>query len=104
MPINVALADDHPIVLQGLRQLFERERDFHVVATCSSGEEALGAIRTAAVNVLVLDLLMPGLKGLDVLRRMRDENLQTATVLLTASIDDDEVVEAVQLGARGIVL
>jgi two-component system nitrate/nitrite response regulator NarL len=104
MPINVALADDHPIVLQGLRQLFEREHDFHVVATCVSGEEALGAVRAATVDVLVLDLLMPGLKGLDVLRRMRDDNLRIATVLLTASIDDDEVVEAVQLGARGIVL
>lgn len=104
MPINVALADDHPIVLQGLRQLFEREREFRIVASCASGEEALGIVRGGTVDVLVLDLLMPGLKGLDVLRRMRGEGLETATVLLTASIEDDEVVEAVQLGARGIVL
>lgn len=104
MPISVALADDHPIVLQGLRQLFQGERDFRVVASCGSGQEALDTVRAGGVDVLVLDLLMPGLKGLDVLRRMREERIETATVLLTASIDDDEVVEAVQLGARGVVL
>jgi DNA-binding NarL/FixJ family response regulator len=102
--INVALADDHPIVLQALRQLFERETDVRVVASCVNGQEALDEVRAGRVDVLVLDLLMPGLTGLDVLRRIRDEQLHTAAVLLTASVEDDEVVEAVQLGARGIVL
>ena len=104
MPITVALADDHPIVLQGLRQLFERERDFHVAASCASGPEALEAVRRSSIDVLVLDLLMPGMTGLDVLRRIHDEQIRTAGVLLTASVQDDEVVEAVQLGVRGIVL
>ena len=104
MAITIALADDHPIVLQGLRQLFERERDFHVVASCANGQDVLDRIRGGGVDVLVLDLRMPGLAGLDVLRRIREEHIRCAAVLLTASIEDDEVVAAVQLGARGIVL
>lgn len=104
MPIRIALADDHPIVLRGLRQLFDAERDIRVVAACAGGEEVLDAIRTSEVDVLVLDLRMPGLSGLDVLRTIHDEQIKCAAVLLTASVEDDQVVEAVRLGARGIVL
>lgn len=104
MAIHLALADDHPIVLRGLRQLFEHEHDFSIVASCANGTEALEAVRRGGVDVLVLDLRMPGLTGLDVLRCLRDEDLQCAPVLLTASVDDDEVVKAVELGARGVIL
>ena len=91
MPIRIALADDHPIVLQGLRQLFDRESDMKVVAACSGGPELLAAVRAGGVDV-------------DVLRTIHDEHLSCTPVLLTASVEDDQVVEAVRLGARGIVL
>ncbi|MGH9361775.1 MAG: response regulator [Thermoanaerobaculia bacterium] len=104
MTIRLVLADDHPLVLDGLEQLFRLERDFEVVARCRDGHEALRAIRQHRPDVLVLDIKMPGLDGLSVLRAIRDERLPTETVLLTAALDDDQLVEAVRLGVRGVVL
>ena len=104
MAIRIALADDHPIVLQGLRQLFDREADMHVVAASGSGQETLAVLRGGSVDVAVLDLRMPGLTGLEVLRTIHDEQIRCAAVLLTASVEDNQIVDAVRLGARGIVL
>jgi len=102
--IRIALADDHPIVLQGLQQLFERHSDFEVVCCCTSGHAALAGVRTHRPDVLVLDLRMPEGNGLDVLRAIAAEKLECRTVLLTATVSDDEVMEAVRLGARGLIL
>ena len=68
MAIRIVLADDHPIVLQGLQRLFERHVDIQVVASCADGAAALEAVRAEHPDVLVLDLRMPGQSGLDVLR------------------------------------
>jgi two-component system, NarL family, nitrate/nitrite response regulator NarL len=102
--IRVVLVDDHPIVLQGLQQLFERQPDFTVVAACAEGDSALKAIRQNRPDVVILDLRMPGRNGLDLLRAMQDEKLDARSVLLTAVISDNEVVEAMKLGATGLVL
>jgi two-component system, NarL family, nitrate/nitrite response regulator NarL len=104
MPIRVVLADDHPIVLQGLQHLFERHDDFAVAACCVDAATALEAVRSYKPDVLVLDLRMPGPNGLDVLRTLFNERASCRTVLLTAAISDDQVVEAVKLGAAGLVL
>jgi DNA-binding NarL/FixJ family response regulator len=104
MAIRVVLVDDHPIVLQGLQQLFERQPDFNVVAACPGAEAALEAVREHRPDVLILDLRMPGRSGLDLLRAMNDEKLDCYSVLLTATIRDDEVVEATKLGVTGLVL
>jgi DNA-binding NarL/FixJ family response regulator len=104
MAIRVVLVDDHPIVLQGLQQLFERQPDFNVVAACPGAEAALEAVREHRPDVLILDLRMPGKSGLDLLRAMNDEKLDCYSVLLTATIRDDEVVEATKLGVTGLVL
>jgi len=104
MSIRVVLVDDHPIVLHGLQQLFERHSEFEVVAGCADGGSALEAVRNTRPDVLVLDLRMPGTSGLDVLRTIASEHLSCQTVLLTAAIRDEEAVQAVQLGAKGIVL
>ena len=104
MPIRVALADDHPIVLQGLQQLFERQSDFQVVCCCANGNAALEGVRTHRPDVIVLDLRMPECSGLDVLRAITAEQLECRTVLLTAAVADDEIMEAVRLGARGLIL
>ena len=102
--IRLVLADDHPIVLQGLEQLFARQGDFEVVDSCPDADSAMAAVRSLRPDVLVLDLRMPGIGGLDVLRRIGAEGLACRTVLLTAAIRDDEVVEAVRLGVMGLVL
>jgi DNA-binding NarL/FixJ family response regulator len=104
VPISVVLVDDHPIVLQGLQHLFERQPDFTVSSICSNAESALEAVRAHRPNVLVLDLRMPGRSGLDLLRDLSAQNLDCPCVLLTATISDDEVVEATRLGVTGLVL
>ena len=102
--IRVALADDHPIVLDGLEQLFRLEPDIAVVARCRNADDALRAVRSESPDVLVLDLLMTGGGGLDLLRAMGDKDRRTRIILLTAVIDDDQLLEAIRLGAQGVVL
>ena len=104
MSIRLVLADDHPIVLHGLQQLFARQGDFSVLAACPDGASALDAVKAQRPDVLVLDLRMSPRNGLDVLRALAKERLQCRTVLLTAAITDEEVVEAMRLGAMGLVL
>jgi DNA-binding NarL/FixJ family response regulator len=104
VPIRVVVADDHPIVLQGLQQLFARQGDIEVVACCTDATEAREAVLSQQPDVLVLDLRMPGQTGLDLLRTLAEDRTSCRSVLLTASIREDEVVDAVKLGAMGIVL
>jgi DNA-binding NarL/FixJ family response regulator len=102
--VRLVLADDHPIVLDGLVQLFACEPDFQVLARCTTGEDVLAAVRDLAPDVLILDVRMPGMDGLAVLRQMKQEGLPTQVVLLTAALDEEEVLEAIRLGVRGVVL
>lgn len=102
--LTLILADDHPIVLDGLDQLFRLEPDVRVLARCSDGDEVLRTVRKSPPDVLVLDLLMPGRDGFEVLEGLEEEQLEVRTVVLTASLDDDQLLRAVRLGARGIVL
>ena len=104
MAIRVLLADDHAIVLNGLQRLFDSDPGFTVVECCREGDQAVNAVQTHAPDVLVLDLRMPGRTGLEVLRELGVAKATCRTVLLTAAITDEEVLEAVQLGAQGIVL
>ena len=103
-PITVAIADDHPIVLDGLEQLFRLEPDLEVVARCRDVEETLEALRARKPQVLVLDVRMPGGDGLAVLRSIEHERLPTQVVLLTAALGDEELLESIRLGVRGVVL
>lgn len=104
MPIRVVLADDHQIVLHGLQQLFERHDDFEVVAACRDGQSAAAAVESLQPDVVVLDLRMPGQTGLDVLRTLAGRQPECRRVLLTAAVRDEEVMDAVKLGVKGIVL
>ncbi len=104
MAIRLVLADDHPIVLQGLRRLFEQQSDFDVVACCGDADAALAAVAAQPVDVLVLDYRMPGRNGLEVLRALAAAKSTCRPIILTAAIRDDEVVEAIELGLRGLVL
>lgn len=104
MPIRLLLADDHPIVLDGLEQLFRLEQDFEIVARCRDGEETLRALQVHRPDVVVLDIRMPRGDGLDVLREIEAGGLLTRVVLLTAALEEDQLVEALRLGVGGVVL
>lgn len=104
MPIRIVLADDHPLILDALGTLLRAEDGFEVGAACTSGAEALKAVRRHRPDVLILDLRMPDLSGLDVLRAMAAESLPTRTILLTAAIEESEMLQAVRLGVFGVLL
>lgn len=104
MAISLVLADDHPIVLDGLETLFRQEPDFQVLARCVDGEEAVQAVRAHRPDILVLDIRMPRLDGLAALRELQKEQLPTRVVLLTGALEEAEVVEALRLGVAGVVL
>ena len=104
MPIRLILADDHPIVLDGLENLFRLEKDFQVMARCTNGMEAMQEVLRLRADVLVLDIRMPGKDGLEIAREMQKGKIPTRVVLLTAALDEEEFLEAVRLGVQGIVL
>jgi two-component system, NarL family, nitrate/nitrite response regulator NarL len=103
-PIRLVVVDDHPIVLEGLERLFRLEGDLEIVARCVNVREALEAVRHHRPDILLLDVRLPGGSGLDVLEQVRREGLPTRTVLLAGSVNQDELLEALRLGARGVVL
>jgi DNA-binding NarL/FixJ family response regulator len=104
MAIRLVLADDHPLILDGLEQLFRVTPDFEVVERCVSGDEAIRAVERHRPDVLVLDIRMPGMGGLEVVREVRALRLSTQVVILTAALDESELLGAMRLGVGGVVL
>ncbi len=103
-PIRIVIADDHPLVRDGLRRLFELQPGFTVVGEAADGVEAIERTLALKPDVLLLDLAMPRMNGLDVLKALPETAAEVRTVLLTAAIEREETVEALRLGARGVVL
>jgi DNA-binding NarL/FixJ family response regulator len=101
--IRLVVADDHPLVLRGIEGLFD-EGEFRIAALCVNGADAMEHIRRGACDVAVLDISMPGLSGVEILKQVRSQGLPVKIVLLTSSIDDDTLVEAVREGVDGLVL
>jgi two-component system nitrate/nitrite response regulator NarL len=104
MAITVVLADDHELVLAGLARAFLREPDFRIVASCRDGEETLFAVRQHRPHVLVLDLRMPVMSGIEVLTSMWREKSPTRVLVLTGETNPQEAFEALRLGAVRITL
>jgi len=102
--IRVLLVDDHPIVLDGLEQLFGFEPEFEVVGRATDAEVALRVLDERRPDVVVLDLAMPKHDGLWLLHRLAGQPGAPRVVLLTAHLDENRLVEAVRLGVSGIVL
>ncbi len=103
-PVRIVIADDHAIVRDGLRKLLELQAGLTVVGEAADGEEAVQRTRQLKPDVLLLDLAMPRLDGLGALRELAGTVPGLRIVLLTAAIDRQETVEALRLGARGVVL
>ena len=104
MAITLVIADDHPIVLQALWDLFTEQADITPVASCSSGAEAVEAVLRLRPDVLLLDLKMEGLSGLDVIRQLNERGASCRTVVLTAAASDEDVANALALGVSGLIL
>jgi two-component system, NarL family, nitrate/nitrite response regulator NarL len=102
--VRILIADDHPIFRDGLKRLLESERDFKVVGEACDGVEAVKMVRQLKPEILLLDLAMPRRPGLEALREMSTDTSSVRVILLTAAAEKDQIVEALQLGARGVVL
>jgi DNA-binding NarL/FixJ family response regulator len=102
--IRIVVADDHPIFRDGLCKLLALEEDFEVVAQAEDGRQVLEVLQQLEPDILLLDLKMPGLDGLATLQRLQAVKNKTRVIVLTASDDKNEFVQAMRLGTSGIVL
>jgi DNA-binding NarL/FixJ family response regulator len=102
--IRIVIADDHPIVRDGLRKLLALEDDLEVVGEAADGREVLDRVQELEPDILLLDLRMPNLDGLSALHALQQTNKSTRVIVLTASEDKNEFVQAMKLGCSGIVL
>ena len=103
-PIRIMIADSQPLFRDGFRALLETERDFRVVGQATSGETVLGLVQNCEPDILLLDMTVPKLMGSDVLRQLSMAGLPVRVLVLTSDIGSNETVQALNLGARGIVL
>jgi DNA-binding NarL/FixJ family response regulator len=102
--VRILIADDHPIVRDGLKKLLLLEDDFEIVGEAADGREVLDKVQELDPDVLLLDLRMPNLDGLSALQALQQSNKRTRVIVLTASEDKNEFVQAMKLGCSGIVL
>lgn len=101
---TVMLVDDHPLLRKGLAQLLEFEDDLKVISEASSGREALALAKAEEPDLIILDLNMQGMDGLETLRALRDNGISSRIVMLTVSDSDEDVVLAITYGADGYLL
>lgn len=102
--VRILIADDHPIFRDGLKRLLESEHDLKVIGEACDGVEAVELARRLSPEILLLDLAMPRRAGLEALRELSTETIPVRVILLTAAAEKEQIVEALQLGARGVVL
>ncbi|MGA8010937.1 MAG: response regulator transcription factor [Candidatus Acidiferrales bacterium] len=102
--IRILVADDHAIFRDGLRKLLEVADDVQIVGEASNGVECVKMLAKLKPDILLLDLRMPEKDGLGVLEEVNFDSLPTRVIVLTAAEDDRDVVRAMRLGARGVVL
>lgn len=102
--IRVLLVDDHEVVRNGMQAYLDSQPDFEVVGEAGSGGEAVGLVKRWIPDVVLMDLVMPGMDGVEATRRIRDVSPRTQVVVLTSYHDDEYVFPALQAGALSYVL
>jgi two-component system nitrate/nitrite response regulator NarL len=103
-PIRIVVADDHPVVRFGVKNMLENEAGFEVVGDAEDGDTAITQTIELEPDILLLDLLMPRLPGLEALRAIMSKSPRVKIIMLTSTISTQQIIEALQIGARGIVL
>lgn len=104
MATSILIVDDHAVVRQGLRLLLEARPEIDVIGEASDGQMALQMARTSAPDVILLDLLMPNMNGLQVLEQIKEYGVSSRVLILTSSIEDHLVQQALAGGADGYIL
>ena len=102
-PIRILIADDHPVFRFGMRALLETEADFEVVAEASTGEEAIALTNQLRPDIVLMDITMPSINGVEATRHILEQTPETG-VLIVTMLDDDSLVPAMRAGARGYLL
>jgi DNA-binding NarL/FixJ family response regulator len=103
-PIRVLVADDHGVVREGLRTFLLLQDGIEVVGEAADGLEAVAAAQQLAPDVVLMDLVMPGIDGVEAMRRIRDHRPEARVIVLTSFTDDDKLLAAVRAGAAGYLL
>jgi DNA-binding NarL/FixJ family response regulator len=102
--IKIVIADDHPVVRIGVRNMLDEHEGFEVVGEASDGDEAITQTLESEPDILLLDVLMPRLPGIEAMRAIMNGTGSVKIILLTSTITTQQIIEALQIGARGIVL
>ncbi len=102
--IRILLADDHKLIRVGLKSLFSKHEDMAVISEAENGKEAVEKIKTQHPDVAILDLVLGDITGIDVVRKISDENTDTKVIILTSHIKDSDVTESLKAGANAYVL
>jgi DNA-binding NarL/FixJ family response regulator len=104
MPIRILIVDDQALVRAGFKMILQAQADFHVVGEAGDGEQALGMVRTLKPDVVLMDIRMPGMDGIEATRRITSEGLPSHVVILTTYDLDQYVFDALGAGATGFLL
>ncbi|OPZ86283.1 MAG: Transcriptional regulatory protein DegU [Firmicutes bacterium ADurb.Bin419] len=102
--IRVLIADDHTMVRQGLKQILELENDMSVIAQAPNGEEAVKLAKECSPDVILMDINMPGMNGLQAIKEMKEDNIPSKIIVLTIHEDREYLFKTLQMGAEGYVL
>src|ERR1035438_7697533 len=103
-PIRILIVDDHPVVLAGLTSMLGTQAGMEVAGSASSGEEALEMLRVKPADLVLLDLRMPGMSGIDTLHALKRAKIGVRVIILTSYETDEDIYRAVQAGAQGYLL
>ncbi len=102
--IRVLIADDHPLFRQGIKQILELEKDIMVISQAANGDEAVRLAREQKPDVILMDINMPGSNGLQAIKEIKDENIDSKIIVLTIHEDREYLIKTIQMGAEGYVL
>jgi two-component system, NarL family, response regulator len=103
-PVRIFIVDDHPVVVAGLTSMLGTQTGMVVAGSASGGEEAIEMLRMRAADLLLLDLRMPGMNGIDTLHALNRAGIHMRTIILTSYETDEDIYRAVQAGAQGYLL
>lgn len=104
MAVNVMIADDHSMIREGLKQLLELEGDFKVIAEAFDGVDCMEKLETIKPDILLLDINMPNMNGLEVLQKMKEKRMKVKVLVLTVHNEVEYLLKAVDIGVNGYLL